>query len=352
LGNMRVELIITGGTFSQVRDEATGVLRTPRTREEVDYVKRRVLDVLRERGLLSNVDVYPHIPYVIDSTDLEPAHIYTLYSHIVSSSADGFVIIHGTDTLAYTAAALSFLLPLGVLKSKSIAITGSMKPLQDPDTDAVKNLVDAFVSVVSGVKGLHVVFNGKIIAGTRASKVRVKTVRGKTADTEVDAFDSVNAEPLGRIEGDKVVLNRDLYEEYLESLLPTDGLRPELNTGIAVLKFFPGMSGEVIEVLAQRFSGLVLESYGLGGVPKYLFEAVRKSAELGRRILVLTQVAYPYTDLGEYEVGARLRGLLNIYEAGDMTREAAIMKFAWALAQEDPDAVMKRCYRFECRAAR
>jgi len=265
---MRVELIITGGTFSQVRDEATGVLRTPRTQEEVDYVKKRVLDILGERRLLSGVDVHPHIPYVIDSTDLELAHIYTLYSRIVSSSADGFVIIHGTDTLAYTAAALSFLLPLEVLKSKSIAVTGSMKPLQDPDTDAVKNLIDAFVSVVSGVKGLHVVFNGKIIVGTRASKVRVKTVRGRTAVTEVDAFDSVNAEPLGRVEGGEVILNHDLHEEYLESLLPTDGLRPELNTGIAVLKFFPGMNGEVIEVLAQRFSGLVLESYGLGGVPK------------------------------------------------------------------------------------
>ena len=134
----------------------------------------------------------------------------------------------------------------------------------------------------------------------------------------------------------------------MNSLLPTENFNPEFNTNIAKVKLFPGMKPELLESLSHHYHGIVIETYGTGGIPKYLLKTVEKMAHRGTKILITTQVAYPYVDLVEYEVGIRLNNIPNVYNSMDMSREAAVTKFMWSLSQKDPSSVMNRCYRFEC----
>lgn len=259
----------------------------------------------------------------IDSTDITPEHWLALARAIRSryDDCDGFIICHGTDTLAYTAAALSYLIRDA---DKPIILTGSQQPIADAVTDAKKNLRDSVICALDAEsRGVMVVFGGKVIAGTRAKKN--KTV-------SYDAFESVNFPVLAQVQGNRLV-------RFVASPRPAGPVRFALALAprAFLLKLTPGMSPALIPAMFEQYDCVIVESFGVGGIPQALMDAF--AAGLGRydqsrKILILTtQVTYEGSDVGIYEVGKRVRDRFCFLEAHDMTIEAVYTKIMWLMAQ-------------------
>ena len=235
---------------------------------------------------------------------------------------DGFIICHGTDTLAYSAAALSYLIQNA---DKPIILTGAQQPISNEITDAKKNLRDSVICALDpGSRGVMVVFGGHVIAGTRAKKN--KTI-------SYDAFASVNFPALALVQGDRL----------------GDPLAHLVNA--AQVERFRAAGPELIPAIFQQYDCVIVESFGVGGIPQRLMDAFAE--ELGdydktHKILILTtQVTYEGSDVGIYEVGKRVKNRFRFLEAHDMTIEAVVTKVMWLLAQdcENFDQLQQRFYR-------
>ncbi|MFI3168754.1 MAG: asparaginase [Faecalibacterium sp.] len=259
----------------------------------------------------------------VDSTDITPAH-WLAIAHAIEENYhqyDGFVVCHGTDTLAYTAAALSYLIRHC---PKSIIITGSQQPISHDVTDAKKNLRDSVICALSpDTHGVMVVFGGQVMAGTRAKKH--KTI-------SYDAFSSINCPSLAQVQGDKLV-------RYIPTPVSAGAVHfyHTLSPRVFLLKLTPGMTAELIPAIFAQYDCVIVESFGVGGIPQSLMDAF--AAALGQyqdthKILVMTtQVLYEGSDVGIYEVGRRARNRFAFLEAHDMTIEAVYTKCMWLLAQ-------------------
>jgi L-asparaginase len=259
----------------------------------------------------------------IDSTDITPDIWLALADALRENYTryDGFIICHGTDTMGYTAAALSYLVQNA---DKPIVLTGAQQPISGEITDAKKNLRDSVICAIDPAsRGIMVVFGGKVIAGTRAKKN--KTI-------SYDAFASVNFPALAQVQGDKLV-------RYIPTPYPSapvvfyDALSPR----VFLLKLTPGMSPDLIPEIFRLYDCVIIESFGVGGIPKNLmdaFAACLGDYEKTHKVLVLTtQVTYEGSDVGIYEVGKRVRERFETLEAHDMTIEAVYTKCMWLLAQ-------------------
>ena len=273
----------------------------------------------------------------LDSTNVTPEHWKMMVKAVEDNYAyyDGFVICHGTDTLAYSAAALSYLIQNA---DKPIILTGAQQPISNEITDAKKNLRDSVVCAIDpGSRGVMVVFGGHVIAGTRAKKN--KTI-------SYDAFASVNFPALALVQGDRLV-------RYVASPWPTGPVEfgRALNPKVFLLKLTPGLGPELIPAIFQQYDCVIVESFGVGGIPQRLMDAFAE--ELGdydktHKILILTtQVTYEGSDVGIYEVGKRVKNRFRFLEAHDMTIEAVVTKVMWLLAQncENFDQLQQRFYR-------
>jgi L-asparaginase len=196
---------------------------------------------------------------------------------------DGFVITHGTDTMAYTAAALSYLVQGS---PKPIVLTGAQKPIGFDSTDSKINLADAFRVAVSGMPGVMIVFNGKVILGTRAQKTHSKSFQ---------AFSSINYPYLG-------VLRDGVLLTYIrqEPGLPRPLFYDALDTRVGLLKLTPGADRELLDFLLERNDALIIESFGVGGLPDAggFYESVlRWHLEQGKTVVLTTQVQNEGSDL-------------------------------------------------------
>ena len=263
--------------------------------------------------------------YSLDSTDIGPAHWLGMARVIREryGGFDGFVISHGTDTMAYSAAALSYLVQNSV---KPIIFTGAQKPIGFDTTDSRVNLLDSFLcACASDLHGVMIVFNGRVILGTRARKTHSKSF---------DAFSSINYPHIADVRDGRLT----------QYIVPEFGWEPrfsdELNPRVALMKLIPGAGAEQLEFLLARNDALVIESFGVGGLPRELHEAVRASAREGKLILMTTQVQNEGSDLAVYGTGRPLSEDPLILEAYDMTTEAAVTKLMWLLpkAQDQADA--------------
>lgn len=258
----------------------------------------------------------------LDSSNIQPEEWRTLASaiRIALKDADGCIITHGTDTMAYTAAALSFML-LDI--NKPVVLTGSQLPLKGPITDARNNLREAAEAARHLERGVYVCFHHKIIAGTRAVKMRT---------TSFDAFDSVNASLCGEIDAAGVHIRRFLRAPELSENVFGDDIDPH----VFLLKLVPGTSPEIFKhIAAMGYKGLVVEAFGLGGlhyIRRNLVGAMRELADQGIPVLVTTQCMYEKADFSIYEVGRDVTGG-NIFSGRDMTSEAAVAKLMWALGK-------------------
>lgn len=259
--------------------------------------------------------------FSLDSTNIQPKHwvriAAALREHYLNY--DGFVISHGTDTMAYTAAALSYLVQGS---PKPIVLTGAQKPIGFETTDSKQNLRDAFRVAASDLAGVMVVFNGKVILGTRARKVRSKSF---------EAFSSINYPFLGLVQDGQLI--RYIRPEARVSPEFYDRVDPK----VALMKLIPGADCGVADYLLEKNDALIIESFGVGGLPAYkagdFYDAVKRGLEAGKTVVMTTQVENEGSDLSIYHVGTQVKRNLPILEAYDMTTEAVAAKLMWILGQ-------------------
>ena len=322
----RILFITTGGTIASVRTQQG--LKPVLTSEELlaHLPELKELCCPKTLALCS-----------IDSTDLGQEHWLMMARAIQENYAlyDGFIICHGTDTLAYSAAALSYLIQNA---DKPIILTGAQQPISNEITDAKKNLRDSVVCAIDpGSRGVMVVFGGHVIAGTRAKKN--KTI-------SYDAFASVNFPELALVQGDRLV-------RYIPSPWPTGPVEFSrvLDPKVFLLKLTPGMSPALIPEIFRLYDCVIVESFGVGGIPQQLMDAFAEGLgnyETTHKVLIMTtQVTYEGSDVGVYEVGKRVRNRFRFLEAHDMTIEAVVTKSMWLLAQncDSFDQLQQRFYR-------
>ncbi len=246
---------------------------------------------------------------------------------------DGFVITHGTDTMAYTASALSYLVKDSV---KPIVLTGAQKSIYMRDTDARNNLYDAFVYAVHPSACLvHIVFEGKIIIGNRARKTRTKSY---------NAFSSVDFPEVGVVRDGRVAV-------YIEEKASPSG--PELSFSLCprvfVLKLIPGEDFTVLDRIKDAYSCVVIESFGVGNLPvcegSAAAEKIAAFISGGGTVVVTTQVPHEGSDMSVYEAGSGIKSLKGVIEAYDMTLEAVVTKLMWILAKtSDREEIRKLFY--------
>lgn len=260
----------------------------------------------------------------LDSSNIQPenwiALVHAIEQHYYDY--DGFVIVHGTDTMAYSCSALSYLIQN---LDKPIVFTGSQKPIGLDGGDARKNLRDAFwFCVEGGVSGIFLVFNHKVILGTRASKVKTRSE---------DAFESINYPPLA-------------YVQYgrpfsLRPTLPSGDAKPtffhQMSNHVFLLKMIPGIEPDILDHLVRRYDVIVLESYGMGGLPfagkRNFLERVTRLTAQGKIFVVATQVQQEGSDLSTYEVGVRALRHTPLLQSLDLSIESVVTKMMWILPQ-------------------
>jgi L-asparaginase len=272
----------------------------------------------------------------IDSTNIQPEY-WTLISETIEKvydKYDGFVISHGTDTMSYTASALSYLVQN---PDKPIIITGSQKPINAEITDARKNLLDSFRFAHDlNVKGVYIVFDGKAIIGTRARKIKSKSY---------SAFESINF-PVAALIDDKRISKYIRSEESKESVK----FYNKIYSNIFLLKLAPGMDPDVLDYIGEKYEGIVIESYGVGGLPfldkRNFLEKLGKLSDSGKIVVVATQVMLEGSDMDVYEVGIKALKQYKILQSYDMTVESAITKLMWIMGEtKDFEEVKEKFYK-------
>ncbi|MBQ8627822.1 MAG: asparaginase [Agathobacter sp.] len=259
----------------------------------------------------------------LDSSNMEPRHWIMMEECIKEhyNDYDGFVVAHGTDTMAYTAAGLSYMIQNS---KKPIVITGSQKPIDMDITDAKTNLLDSFTYASDDKsQGVSIVFDGKVIAGTRAKKVRSKSY---------NAFSSIDFPSLAVIQDGQIM-------RYLPMLPYEEEVRfyNQMNENIFLLKLIPGISTQMLTYIFSHYDAIIVESFGVGGIPmsiqKTFYDLCSQYPE--KTIIMATQVAHEGSDMTVYEVGNEMKTMCSFLETYDMTLESAIAKTMWMLANKE-----------------
>ena len=302
-------LLTTGGTIASLPG---GEGLEPQRSE----VMERELNQLRTYYRITVKDVL-----CLDSSNIRPEEWQRIARHIfeLREGYDGIVVSHGTDTMAYSASAVTFMLPNIDLP---VVFTGSQLPLADILSDGPDNLRTAFAMAASGAPGVFLAFDRKVMLGCRAVKHRA---------SRFSAFESVNARYAGLVSNRGLVLDN--------RVLPAAKGAPEIKDAISndvfLLKLTPGLSPRIFDALVSMgYKGIVIEAYGLGGVNVLHqgLQGIRKAVEAGISVVVTTQCLYDSSDLRVYQVGNKLLEL-GVIQGRDMTTEAAMTKLMWGIGQ-------------------
>lgn len=309
----RILLIATGGTIACKRSDV-GLKPLISSGELLSYVPSAKEFCHTDAIQLFN----------IDSTNIQPEHWLAMADAVEShyDSYDGFVICHGTDTMAYSAAALSYLIQNS---PKPVVITGAQKPIDMEITDAKTNLLDSLrFASCSRAHGVNIVFDGKVIAGTRGKKERTKSY---------NAFSSINFPYIAAIQEEHILF----YLDDKQLLSKPVSFYRTLNPSVGLLKLIPSMDASILDYMARHYDAVIIESFGVGGLPDYrtrsYFSVVEKWISLGKTIVMSTQVTNEGSNMSVYEVGRTIKHQFGLLESYDMTLEASVTKLMWILGQ-------------------
>ena len=319
-------LIATGGTIASKRSDR-GLKPLISSEELLSYVPAAKEFCRADALQLMN----------LDSTNIQPKHWLAMAKAVEEQydQYDGFVICHGTDTMAYTAAALSYLIQNS---QKPVVITGAQKPIDLEITDAKTNLCDSLrFASCDKAHGVNILFDGKVIAGTRGKKMRTKSY---------NAFSSINFPYIATIQDEHILFYLDDKELIREPV----SFCHTMDWKVGLLKLIPALDAAVLDYMAEHYDAVIIESFGVGGLPNYegssYHKAVEKWISQGKIVVMTTQVTNEGSNMSVYEVGRTIKYEFGLLESYDMTLEATVTKLMWILGQtHDRDKVKEMFYR-------
>ena len=301
----RILIIHTGGTFGMTPMAPENTLRPGQIEK----------DIARHLPELNNLaDIHVEIPFNLDSSNIGPAQWTEIYHLIEKNYADydGFIIIHGTDTLVYSATAISF---LTTKYTKPIIITGSQRPLSAIRSDARSNLINAVELAIRDIPEVTVCFDNKLFRANRTKKQSIESYHG---------FDSPNYPPLA-----KMGLNIQLFPELFLKKRKNINISPNFDNNILIISLFPGCTYEpFLPFLDSECKGIIIKGFGSGNLPdvsaKWI-SFVEKAINRGKSVYIGSHSQHGNVDLELYECGRRAKeaGAISL---GDMTGEAAVVK--------------------------
>ena len=288
-------------------------------------------------GALQKFGQYYDIEYRavlnLDSSNIQPEEWKIIARNIFEElpNYDGFVVTHGTDTMAYTASMITFMLQN---LDKPVVLTGSQIPISSPLSDAQSNLATALAAIDHNVIGVTIAFNHKLMRGCRAVKVRTMGF---------DAFESVNSQNRGEFFADGIRLVTERFPLRGEKC----ELRSELSDEVFLLKLIPGTNPKIFDCLQElKYRGVVLETFGAGGLHylhRDLYTPIKRLVDSGIPVVVCSQCLYEKSDFSLYEVGRKVIATGAI-QSLDMTTEAAVTKLMWALGQSADTHEIRRMF--------
>jgi glutamyl-tRNA(Gln) amidotransferase subunit D len=329
----KVVIMSTGGTIASRVDYRTGAVRSAISASDLYGVVPELAD-------LAQVDT--QIVLSIYSENLTQKHwtqIAETAAQNIANGAEGIVIAHGTDTMAYTAAALSFALQN---LSVPVVVVGAQRSSDRPSSDAATNLIGAVKAAAFGPFAEVVIAMHETIADTSIVLNRGTKVR-KCHTSRRDTFKPVNASPIARVTEQGVVMLSEDYRkrDALAKLI----LKPRFSDKVALVKFYPGLDPTVIDWYVKKgFKGILLEGSGLGHVSKVCFSAVENAVSQGVVVALASQCIWGRVNMNVYDTG---RDLLDrgVVPADDMFPETALVKLMWSLGQTNAPEEAKKLFK-------
>ncbi len=317
---MNISIISTGGTVSSIIDYSTGAVHPAFTAGDLLRANPELID-------LANYDV--KALYNILSENMEPKYWVEAARNIaddISNGAEGVVLAHGTDTMHYTSAALSFLIRTPV----PIVLTGAQRSSDRPSSDTFINLINSVGAAKSDIAEVTVCMHDSLDDTICAlhSGVRVRKMHTSRRDT----FRSINSEPIAYLKDSKIQTKTRNYIKRNERDLE---LYDTIEGKVGLIKTYPGVTPELIDYhIDKGYKGLLIEGTGLGHVPENLIKPLQRANDEGIPCVMTSQCLYGRVNMNVYSTGRKLIEA-NLISGEDMTPEVGYVKLAWALGQSD-----------------